>query len=776
MTHSAFSKAAALVALGALAGCANLQAVRERSLTPSGRAAIAQASASHLARVEYTVQYDKGEPPVAGAYPVGEIAGFVSQERPLELPGFVLSPTLVVCPDPIIHPRFVKSIAVRYGDQLIPADPSAYGKDQNALFLQLAQPLKDAKPLVFDANAKPPYLVVTYQLNNHEWIIYVTGLTSAVRQNETGRSFSPLSACCLLVDGEGKPVGMTMGNSLPMEGSWQGSPQTWPAVSAKEMKALLSDIHARADRSLLRVALSFRSPKKAAGSMFRRSDQDEDESTERNVIGVMVDDKTVLVLADLKPVVTARLERILVHRSKGKPVPATFSGTLKDYGAFIATLAEPLEGSVQLSGDPVQDVGDMLLVAAEVMLQGEKRITYFNHGRIESFRLGWRRQVYPVLAGASSRTFLFTPEGKLVAFPISRRAKVSQGSSREGRPVLTAATYIKALLTEVDRHVDASNVPLSEDQEDRLAWLGVELQPLDKELARINNVSDLTRDGQIGAIVSYVYEDSPAAKAGIKPGNVLLRLHVEDEPKPLEVRVEEYGFGAGASFPWEQLDQVPERYLNEIPTPWPPAANNLNLQLTEIGFGKKFTAEFSTDGQVMTKDFEVVQSPPYYDSAARVKSDALGLTVRDLTYEVRRYFQKAADEGGVIVSKVEPGSKAAVSGLKPYEIITHVNDKAVGGVKDFEKLIAGQDELRLSVKRMTKGRVVKIKTTAAKPETPATTQASQPATRRPIRPTTTQTSQPATHPLAPATITEAAPTEPQEPQTPIKSTTPGNEE
>jgi S1-C subfamily serine protease len=99
--------------------------------------------------------------------------------------------------------------------------------------------------------------------------------------------------------------------------------------------------------------------------------------------------------------------------------------------------------------------------------------------------------------------------------------------------------------------------------------------------------------------------------------------------------------------------------------------------------------------------------------------------VRNLTYEVRRYFQKAPGEGGVIVSKIEPGSKAAVSGIKPYEIITHVNDQPVGNVKDFEKLIAGQGELRLSVKRMTKGRVVKIKMGAA--TQPASGPTTQPA-------------------------------------------------
>jgi S1-C subfamily serine protease len=61
------------------------------------------------------------------------------------------------------------------------------------------------------------------------------------------------------------------------------------------------------------------------------------------------------------------------------------------------------------------------------------------------------------------------------------------------------------------------------------------------------------------------------------------------------------------------------------------------------------------------------------------------------------------------VSKVEPGGKSSVGGIKPFEIITHVNDQPVATVKDFEKLISGGQELRFAVKRMTKGRVVRIK-------------------------------------------------------------------
>ena len=102
------------------------------------------------------------------------------------------------------------------------------------------------------------------------------------------------------------------------------------------------------------------------------------------------------------------------------------------------------------------------------------------------------------------------------------------------------------------------------------------------------------------------------------------------------------------------------------------------------------------------------------------------MTVRDLTYELRQYFRRPVSEPGVIVSKIEPGSKASVAGLRPYEIITHVNDQPVMNVKEFETLTAQSGELRFEVKRWTRGRVVKVTLDVPANTQPATQPTSQP--------------------------------------------------
>ena len=51
----------------------------------------------------------------------------------------------------------------------------------------------------------------------------------------------------------------------------------------------------------------------------------------------------------------------------------------------------------------------------------------------------------------------------------------------------------------------------------------------------------------------------------------------------------------------------------------------------------------------------------------------------------------------------------SIAGLKPYEIITAVDDQAVHTVDEFAQAIAAEGELVFSVKRMMQGRAVKVK-------------------------------------------------------------------
>src|SRR5437773_4308040 len=118
-------------------------------------ALVAKAIAPSLVRVEYMLQYDKGQIPRGLSWGercpnCGQIHGsnldeFVRDERPLETVGFLLSPTTVVTEDIETHPRFIKSVSVRFGEQLVAVQMRSYVKDNNAVLLELTEPLKEAK-------------------------------------------------------------------------------------------------------------------------------------------------------------------------------------------------------------------------------------------------------------------------------------------------------------------------------------------------------------------------------------------------------------------------------------------------------------------------------------------------------------------------------------------------------------------------------------------------------------------------------------------------------
>lgn len=681
---------------------------------------IAKALLPSLVQVEYQLQHDKGELPTQSGWGercpnCGNIHGndledLIKNEQPLTSCGFLISPNQVVSEDTQIHPRFIKAIQVRQGDKLVPARIAGYPLQQNGVLLEIEQKLPDAKPLSFDAKKSGPFLAVQYQPLNGQWNISITPVSDKVTVPQHSSPFIALSIGSLVIDKGGNAVGISMKDEISIDDSWKGSPaNAWPALDADKMKAALGKLTETADAGLVRVRLNFRSPqaKTPASRYSYGSDDKEGNETEKNVTGLVLADNHLLILADLKPKVTARLQRITVFGPDGKSVGAKFTSSLKDYGALVATTESPIGKALPLSSESILQSRNQLLLGAWIAIKGEKRVAHYSHSRIASFDFGWRNQIYPKTADTSDDLFLFNTKQELVALPISRREKAAKNTySRNEQKELTAIQYLTKVVKNPEQHTDPANVPLTEEEENRLAWLGVELQPMTEELARVNQVSEYTRDGEVGAMVTYVYADSPAAKAGIEPGYILLRVRTAENPVPMEVELEENAFQE--AFPWDRLDEVQDRYFERIPAPWPSIENSFTRQLTDLGNGTAYTAEFFHDGKILEKNFTVVAGPMHYNSAPRFKADALGLTVRNLTYEVKRYLQRRDDEPGVVISKIEPGSKAAVSGIKPFEVITHINDQPVRSIDEFQSLVTQTGELKIAIKRMAKGRIVKI--------------------------------------------------------------------
>jgi serine protease Do len=179
-------------------------------------------------------------------------------------------------------------------------------------------------------------------------------------------------------------------------------------------------------------------------------------------------------------------------------------------------------------------------------------------------------------------------------------------------------------------------------------YLGISIQDLTPELAESFGLED-----HKGILVAEVTEDSPADKAGLKQGDVI----IEFAGKP----VNEVG---------------PFRNLVALKTP-----------------GSKEKMTILRDGKRKTLSVTIGKLPDEGPSttAASHSMEKLGFTVQTLTPDLARQFG-IQDEKGVVVTRVTQESAAAMAGIKPGTIIIEVNRRTVNDTDDFKQAIAETSE------------------------------------------------------------------------------------
>jgi serine protease Do len=183
-------------------------------------------------------------------------------------------------------------------------------------------------------------------------------------------------------------------------------------------------------------------------------------------------------------------------------------------------------------------------------------------------------------------------------------------------------------------------------------WLGVSIQEVTSDLAEEFGVKDLK-----GALVSGVMKGSPAEKAGIKQGDVILQYNgkVVEDTGHLRNMVSQTPVGT-------TVKVKVFRQKKEI---------ELDVVIAEL---PKKMAEAST-GQEESGE-----------STNEEESSALaGLVVRQLTPDLAQRFGYDENEKGVVVIKVEAGSKIAEAGIKSGDIILQINQKNVATIEEYKK-------------------------------------------------------------------------------------------
>lgn len=677
------------------------------------------AVATGLVQVEAAMQTDGGEDPNVsgwksrcpncGEYHVSEVDDALKQQRPVAVPGFLVAPDRVVLADPMVEPRFVREWRVRVGAETVAAKVAATAADRGALQLVLEKPLAGARPLPFAAGAKGPFFTVAWTTGKDGFATQIQSLGTNWVTKADGRRFLPVPASAVVLAADGRPVTLTLREELPAGEAWKTPPAAWPWLGAVEYDAKLAAVKKAGDAGLLRAQLLFRSPKLQPGEeMDPEMANPSEAGTNRAAVAAVIAPRRVLVLAALLPRQTARLEKVELTLPDGRAVPAKFVATIAELGGFVVEPAEDLAGVLPISTETWAEQRGRPVFVLHVVVQGEQRTVRAGHQRLASIGLGLRGRAVPDFPGDEKNSFYFDLEGRLLGLPIAARptAKANRWDS-EGNPFTLLAAELAPFAGDPAGFADVRNVPQSSEAERRLAWLGVELQPLDRELAQVHGVLDQVEKGGGGALVIHVFPGSPAARAGIVAGDVLLRVQAAGTPQPVTLQVRPGRF-AYQPFPWERYNELPEQYYDQVPAPWAPAENEVALLLKDFGFGTAYRLDFSRDGKAQSAQLVVEPGPMHYATAPQAEDAALGLTVRELTFETRRYFQIPEGEPGVIVSRVVAGSRGSVAGVKPYEIVVAINDQPVRTAADFAAGVKAAGPLALGVRRMHQSRVVNI--------------------------------------------------------------------
>ena len=191
---------------------------------------------------------------------------------------------------------------------------------------------------------------------------------------------------------------------------------------------------------------------------------------------------------------------------------------------------------------------------------------------------------------------------------------------------------------------------LREGGEVSRAWLGVVIQDVTRDLAE-----SFGMDRPEGALVAQVLPDSPAAAAGLEPGDVIVEFDGRDVP-------------TSGSLP-PMVGRAPVGSTVPVVVMRDGGRETIDVTLAQLPEDAGQRRNDGRDGQ--SGDFE-----------------ALGLSVEPLNAERREALGLDPDVQGVVVTGVS-GGPAAEAGLEPGDVITRVNRESIDSLGQFRDLVSG---------------------------------------------------------------------------------------
>ncbi|AEA33538.1 Do family serine endopeptidase [Hippea maritima] len=177
-------------------------------------------------------------------------------------------------------------------------------------------------------------------------------------------------------------------------------------------------------------------------------------------------------------------------------------------------------------------------------------------------------------------------------------------------------------------------------------YLGVTVQDLTSDAAKALQLKNI----EGGAIISQVFKNSPAAKAGLKPGDIIVTINGQPVLSAGDLSYKVFTMKPGVVVDFGIIRN----------------GNNMDIK---VKLGRRPTSE------EMAENITSIYKTPY------------GFSVSNITPQLKNKYDIKVEKG-VVVVKVEPGSFAYSVGIQPGDVIVKMNYKRVKNIHDLKKIIS----------------------------------------------------------------------------------------
>jgi serine protease Do len=187
----------------------------------------------------------------------------------------------------------------------------------------------------------------------------------------------------------------------------------------------------------------------------------------------------------------------------------------------------------------------------------------------------------------------------------------------------------------------------------RRGWLGVKIQQVTPDIAESLGLKDAS-----GALVAGVNDGGPADKATLRNGDIILKFNGQDV-----------------------------KDMHALPRIVADSEVGKQVPLVLWRDGKETTVMATLAEKPDDATLAAADAPAKTDAARPTPVSGLGIKIAPISPDLKDKYQLGAEQKGVVITEVAPGSSAADRGLKPGDVIVEVQQGEVANPGDVQKRV-----------------------------------------------------------------------------------------